>query len=54
MFENFITMESTHASLNQINSATFLMSMTHRTHGPLRTKDVMPTIVPDYVPRVRK
>ncbi len=54
MFEKMITMQSSHASLNQLNSATFLMSMTHRTSGPLRTKDVMRTIDPDYVPRVRR
>ncbi|HWB55003.1 MAG TPA: hypothetical protein VG722_12445 [Tepidisphaeraceae bacterium] len=45
----FITMHSTHGSLNQVNSATFLVSMTHRTHGPLRSIDVMPTIAPHYI-----
>jgi hypothetical protein len=51
--KEFITMRSTHGSLNQINSATFLLSMTHRTHGSLRSSDVMRTIVPNYRPAPR-
>ena len=52
-FERFITMASTHGSLNQVNSATFVMSMTGRAKHPLRTGEVMATIEPGYVPPVR-
>jgi len=51
--ENLITMKSTHGSLNQINSATFLMTMTGRTTRALRSGEVLPTIVPGYVPMVK-
>jgi hypothetical protein len=51
--EFFIKMASTHGSLNQINSATFVMTMTGRAKGPMRTKDIMGTIEPGYVPLVR-
>ena len=50
---HFITMRSTHGGLNQINSATFLMTMTGRSAKPLRSKDIMPTIEPGYVVPVR-
>jgi hypothetical protein len=53
MLEGFIHMHSTHGSLNQINSTTFIMSMTGRVTGPLRSADVMPTIVPGYVGSVK-
>ncbi len=46
--ELFITMASTHGSLNQINSATFVMSTTGRVTGPMRSKDIMNTIEPGY------
>jgi hypothetical protein len=36
-----------------MNSATFLMSMTGRVTDPLRSADVMPTIVPGYVGSVK-
>ncbi len=57
--ERFITMKSTHGSLNQKNSATFLMTMTRRTcaatntGGALRSSDVLEKIEPGYEPRVR-
>jgi hypothetical protein len=52
-FERFITMKSTHGSLNQINSATFLLTMTGRAKGTMRMRDVMSAIEPDYRPGVR-
>ena len=52
-FEHFITMKSTHGSLNQLNSATFLLTMTGRVNEPLRTKDVMQKIEPTYTAAVR-
>jgi hypothetical protein len=52
-FERFITMESTHGSLNQINSASFLMTMTGRVDEPLRMRDVMPVIEPAWRPGVK-
>jgi hypothetical protein len=51
-FSRFITMASTHGSLNQLNSATFLMSTTGRIDRPLRTRDVMPLLEPDWRPGV--
>jgi len=51
--EHFITMASTHGGLNQLNSATFLLSMTGRVRVPLRSKDIIPTIEPGYVIPVR-
>jgi hypothetical protein len=53
LFESFIDMASTHGGLNQINSATFLLSMTGRAIRPLRTRDVLKTIEPDYVSAIR-
>ena len=52
-FETFIHMASTHGSLNQVNSATFVMSMTGRVKRPMRTKDVMAAVAPGYLPTVR-
>ena len=51
-FERFIHMASTHGSLNQANSATFLMTMTRRVREPLRTGDILRTIEPGWTPRV--
>lgn len=51
--EKFIKMASTHGSLNQVNSATFVMSMTGRISGPLRTKDVLEHLEPHRQFRVR-
>jgi len=53
LFESFIDMASTHGGLNQINTATFLLSMTGLANRPLRTCDVLKTIEPDYVPAAR-
>lgn len=52
-FERFIKMASTHGSLNQINSATFVMSMTGRVTKALRSREVLSVIEPGFVPRVR-
>ena len=51
--ENFIRMASTHGGLNQVNSATFVMSMTGRATKPMRTRDVLNAIEPGYEPSVR-
>jgi len=53
LFESMIDMASTHGGLNQINTAAFLLSMTGRAIRPLRTRDVLKTIEPDYVPAIR-
>jgi hypothetical protein len=50
-YEKYITMKSTHGGLNQVNSATFVMTMTGRIHGPLRTGDVIEALEPGYIPR---
>ena len=52
----FITMQSTHGGLNQINSATFLLTMTGRAAKPLRSGQVIPTIEPslDLTARARR
>lgn len=53
-YESFITMESTHAGLNQINSATFLMTMTHqKLDHPLRSRDVLGAIEPGFEPTAK-
>jgi hypothetical protein len=52
-FEKFISMASTHGSLNQINSATFVMSMTGRVDKPLKTGQVLAVIEPGFVPSIR-
>jgi hypothetical protein len=52
-FQKFITMASTHGGLNQINSATFLLTMTGRASKPLRSADIIPTVVPGYVLPIR-
>ncbi|HEY7089161.1 MAG TPA: hypothetical protein VH518_13785 [Tepidisphaeraceae bacterium] len=49
----FITMLSTHGGLNQVNSATFLMTMNGRSHHPIRSFDIIPTIEPGYELPVR-
>jgi hypothetical protein len=51
-FQMFIKMASTHGSLNQVNSATFVMSMTDRVKGPMRTADVLEIIEPGWTPRL--
>jgi hypothetical protein len=45
-FEKFITMASTHGGLNQINTATFVMTMTGRIDSPMRTKDLLAKLEP--------
>lgn len=52
-YEKFIKMASTHGGLNQANSATFLMTMTHRAKEPIRHQDILPTIAPGFEPRVK-
>ncbi len=50
----FIDMKSTHGSLNQINSATFLLSMTGRANAPLHSNQIINTIEPGYELPLRK
>ncbi|MDB5327964.1 MAG: hypothetical protein JWM57_3533 [Phycisphaerales bacterium] len=50
-YENFITMKSTHGGLNQVNSATFVMTMTGRMRGRsakgmVLPRDVMSVLCP--------
>lgn len=52
-FQAFIRMASTHGSLNQVNSATFVMSMTGRVRRLLRTGEVLGVIEPGFVAKVR-
>jgi hypothetical protein len=51
-YEKYITMESTHGGLNQLNSATFLLSMTGRVDKPLRSRDILGVIEPGFEPVV--
>ena len=53
LFKAFIDMASSHGGLNQVNSATFLLSMTGRATRPLRSGEVLQTIEPGYVPAIR-
>ena len=53
-WRHFITMASTHGGLNQINSATFLLSMTDRVTKPVRSREIIPTVEPGYELPVRK
>lgn len=53
-FERFIHMASTHGGLNQVNSATFLLTMTGRAKGPLRSKDILPTVEPGFDPSLQR
>jgi len=39
-------MASSHGGLNQVNSATFIMTMTGRIQGPLRSMDLLQSIEP--------
>jgi len=51
----FIDMASTHGGFDQDDSATFLLTMTGRARGPMRTELVIPTIEPSYDPsRLRR
>jgi hypothetical protein len=49
----FIHMASTHGGLNQLDTATFVMTMTGRIHAPLRSGDVMQALEPAYVLPIR-
>jgi len=49
--EWFIKMASTHGGLDQVDSATFMLTMTGRGQHPMRTQDVLQTIEPNYDPR---
>jgi hypothetical protein len=49
----FITMLSTHGGLNQLNSATFLLTMTGRATRPIRSHEIIPTVEPGYELPVR-
>lgn len=49
-YEKYITMRSTHGGLNQVNSATFVMTMTGRIDRPLRTGEVIDALEPGYLP----
>ncbi|MDB5293660.1 MAG: hypothetical protein JWL69_4901 [Phycisphaerales bacterium] len=51
-YERFVHMASTHGGLNQRNSATFVMTMTGRVKGPMKSRDILRTIEPGYVPGV--
>ena len=53
-YEHFIKMASTHGGLNQVNSATFVMTMTGRLHEAVRHSDVIGTIEPGYEPPVQR
>jgi hypothetical protein len=46
-YEKYIDMKSTHGGLNQANSATFVATMTERPLGPMRMRDVLPSVEPD-------
>jgi hypothetical protein len=51
-FEKYITMASSHGGLNQVNSATFVISMTHRLNAAVRHEDVINTLEPGFHPRL--
>ncbi len=53
-YEKYITMESTHGGLNQLDSATFLLSMTGRVDRPLRSRDILGCIEPGFEPVVHQ
>jgi hypothetical protein len=47
-FEKLIKMASTHGGLNQVNGATFVMTMTGRATQPVRTRDLLDVLEPGY------
>jgi hypothetical protein len=53
-YEKYIKMASTHGGLNQVNSATFVMTMTGRLKQATRHEDVIATVEPGFEPRVQK
>jgi hypothetical protein len=54
-YEKFVKMASTHGGLNQINSATFVMTMTGRLADvqAVRHEDVLRMLEPGFEPRVK-
>jgi hypothetical protein len=54
-YARFIDMASTHGGLNQINSATFVMTMERgRKPGPMRSRDVLQWLEPGFIPTVHE
>jgi hypothetical protein len=53
-FEKYIKMASTHGGLNQVNSATFVITMTGRLHDAVRHQDVIQTLEPGFEPPVQR
>lgn len=51
-YEKWIEMKSTHGGLNQVNCATFVMSMTDRLKGPVLPREVLKILEPSERPRV--
>jgi hypothetical protein len=52
-YEKYIDMASTHGGLNQINSATFVMTMNATAPAkPMRSRDVLRWLEPGFEPRV--
>ncbi len=51
-YEKWIDMKSTHGGLNQVNCATFVMSMTDRLKGPVLPREVLKVLEPSERPRV--
>jgi hypothetical protein len=48
-FDRVFDMASSHGSLSQDDSATFVMTMTKRQPRPMRSRDVLPAIEPDAI-----
>ena len=53
-FENYIKMASTHGGMNQVNSATFVMSMMHRLSRSPTHEEVLRMLEPGFEPRIRR
>jgi hypothetical protein len=51
-YERYIRMLSTHGGLNQVNSATFVMTMTGRLARAVPQREILRTIAPGYEPRL--
>jgi hypothetical protein len=47
--EMFISMASTHGGLNQLNSATFIMTTTGRANRSMRSDEILPCIAPGLI-----
>ena len=43
-------MASTHGGFDQVDSVTFVLTMTGRARGPMRTEEVLPVIEPSFNP----